>query len=59
MHVYAGWWKALNNVTFLDKLCFGSSVWRMKQLCLVVPALEDMAGTGQEKCTKEASVGIM
>lgn len=49
----------LNNVTFLDKLCFGSSVWRVKKLCLVVPASEDVAGTGQEKCTKEASVGIM
>lgn len=58
MHAYGGWWEALNDVTFFDKLCFGLSVWKMKQHCLVVLASEEMAGTGQ-KCTKEPSGGII
>lgn len=44
VHVYAGWWEALNNVAFLDKLYFGSSVCKMKQLCSVVLISEEMAG---------------
>lgn len=66
--MYAGWWEALNDATFLDKLCFGLLVWKMKQVCLIVrssfvaasiPCSEEMAGTGREKRTEEASGGIM
>lgn len=59
VHVYTGWWETLNDVTSLDKLCFGSPVWKMKQLCLVIPASEEMSGTGREKCIEEASEAIM
>lgn len=56
MQVYAGWWEALNDVTLLDKLCFGLPVWKMMQRCLVV-ASEEMSGTGQEKWRLRSLVG--